>query len=84
MLTIIDNQASEYRITGYLADGITSGDTVITGTLEDAIATAQCEWCEDQYSATIYDANSMATLIEIDREGKITLALKSGWQIAIA
>jgi len=84
MLTIIDNQASEYRITGYFADGITSGDMVIAGTLEDAIATAQAEWCEDQDSATIYDAHSMETLVDIDAEGKITLAIKSGWQIEIA
>ena len=84
MLTITDNQASEYRITGYFFDGTTSMDDVITGTLEGAITTAQVEWCEEQDSAIIYDANTMETLVEIDRYGKIVLALKSGWYIEIA
>ncbi len=84
MLTITDNQASEYRVTGYFIDGTTSMDTVITSTLEGAIATAQAEWCEEQDSAIVYDANTMETLVEIDRYGKIVLALKSGWYIEIA
>ena len=84
MLTIIDEQAREYRVTGYLADGITSMDEVIAGTLEEAVAYAQAEWCEEQDSATVYDAHTMETLLEIACDGTIRLALKSGWRVEVS
>ena len=84
MLRLKDNQESAYRVTGYFIDGTTSMDEVTIGTLEEAIATAQVEWCEEQDTARIYDAESMNTLAEIDRYGNIILALNSGWEVEIA
>jgi hypothetical protein len=84
MLRLKDNQESAYRVTGYFIDGTTSMDEVTIGTLEEAIATAQVEWCEEQDMARVYNAESMATLAEINRDGTIILALLSGWQVEVA
>ena len=84
MLRLKDDQENAYRVTGYFIDGTTSMDAVTIGTLEEAIATAQVEWCEEQDTARIYDAESMNTLAEIDRYGNIILALNSGWEVEIA
>lgn len=80
MLRIKDSHAREYRVIGYFEDWNASMDAVITGTLEEAIATAQVEWCEDQEAAIIHDAGTMATIATIGGDGRIILA-HSGLEI---
>lgn len=70
-------------VKGYFVDMSECMSEIVYG-LEEAIATAQVEWCEEQDMARIYDAESMATLAEIDRYGNIVLAPASGWEVEIA
>lgn len=83
MLRIKDNHDGAYRVTGYFIDGTESMDAIVHGRLEEAIATAQVEWCEEQDMARIYDAEGLATLAEIDRYGNISLALSTGWEVEL-
>ena len=83
MLRIVEQNNPAYMVKGYLADMSECMSEIVYG-LEEAIATAQVEWCEEQYSAMIYDAESMRTVADIDRNGTISLAPISGWEVEIA
>lgn len=83
MLAIKEYGNPAYMVKGYLADMSECMSEIAYG-LEEAVATAQVEWCEGQYSATIYDAESMRTIAEIDKDGTICLAPSSDWEVEIA
>ena len=83
MLRIVEQGNPADLVKGYLADMGECMSEIVYG-LEEAIATAQVEWCEGQYSAIISDAESMGTVAEIDQYGTISLAPISGWDVEIA
>ena len=83
MLRIVEQGNPAYMVKGYFADMSECMSEIVYG-LEEAIATAQVEWCEEQDSAIIYDAESGSTVADIDRYGTISLAPISGWEVEIA
>lgn len=82
MLAIKEHGNPAYTVKGYLADMSECMSETAYG-LEEAIATAQVEWCEGQYSAAIYDAESGVKYVEIDNHGSIYLA-GTTWEIEMA
>lgn len=83
MLRIKESHFFEYEIRGFYANMDECMSASEYG-LEEAIATAQVEWCDEQDSATITEADTGRTAAEIDRYGRIYLAPNSGWEVEIA
>ena len=85
MLVLKTQEGGSYEVRGFLADMTECMRAIAWGDLEEAIELAMVEWCEDQRSATVYDAESGEGYVEIEADGRIRLlGGRFAWEIETA